>query len=352
MANPTLVYVPGFAGSELATPRSLFGLGPPIPVWLSYPTLIAGGWRWLELAADGITPVTPLTGPLTPGRPLADYYGAGIEQWEGLGWRVYSPHLEWRGTLQADGQRLADLIAILNDEGPVMIVAHSRGGLVTRWALQILQNMGIPEAVERVCCLGTPHYGSLSAMALLAGWDEWAALLRRLVFGIESVFVPPALQRDLQRAINSWPSIYELLPNPSAVGWGAYIPALLYDPTAWENAGVQISQAWLMAGHDAWSTLPPAGQNYDWLDVCGWRIPTPYQLVAPQIPVDPTGCRTSHDGDGTVLVWSAFSGAGLQLISPTSHRALAHDGRVVRAVDAWLRTGRLATNAITGPVLN
>jgi hypothetical protein len=73
MARGTVLFVPGTAGSQLITPPSFGGLGDPITVWLHYGVMLAGGWRWLALAPDGVTPTFPGVGTLTPGPPLPDY---------------------------------------------------------------------------------------------------------------------------------------------------------------------------------------------------------------------------------------------------------------------------------------
>lgn len=69
--------------------------------------------------------------------------------------------------------RLADAIeemADLDPGVPIDIVAHSQGGVVSRLALDELARRGrIPETVENVVTIGSPHQGSDVATAVAAG---------------------------------------------------------------------------------------------------------------------------------------------------------------------------------------
>ena len=125
MPAGTVLLIPGFAGTALTTPASFGGLGPPLTVWLCYPTLVAGGWAWLGLEPDGVTPAFPGLGTLTPGGPLSDYYGTFVSEFSRIGWTVYGASIDWRWDLRTIAASVADYIVTLSAGGPVNVVGHS-----------------------------------------------------------------------------------------------------------------------------------------------------------------------------------------------------------------------------------
>lgn len=117
------------------------------------------------------------------------------------------------------------------------IVAHSMGGLITRWFLrygaQGLGPDGRPpeltwdgaEYVERVVLIGTPNAGSPESLLSLVEGYQLGPLL--------PVF-PPAL-------LGTFPSPYQLLPRPrhDQVQWNGdpSRPVDILDPAVWERLG-------------------------------------------------------------------------------------------------------------------
>ena len=87
MAEPGTVWIlSGIGGCEVYT--------PPIPllgsrrIWLDYVAMLAGAWRILGLAPDGVSSWTPGVGVMVPGPALADYYGQLISWLVQDGWSV------------------------------------------------------------------------------------------------------------------------------------------------------------------------------------------------------------------------------------------------------------------------
>ncbi|HEX4610137.1 MAG TPA: hypothetical protein VH092_18230 [Urbifossiella sp.] len=81
-----------------------------------------------------------------------------------------------------------------NDRAKLIIVAHSMGGLVARYFLEVLDGWRDAKAL---ITFGTPHRGSLNA-------------LRTLVQGLRK---GPAGILDLSAMARSFPSLYQLLPT-------------------------------------------------------------------------------------------------------------------------------------------
>jgi pimeloyl-ACP methyl ester carboxylesterase len=133
---------------------------------------------------------------------------------------------DWTRSNEDSGRKLAgfiqELIAQWNAKYPselissVDVVCHSMGGLVTRTAIIYFQ-----APVERTVYLASPHYGSAKAYFVLKDdvpinlvSDNWlfekaVSLAVQATTGVNV----DNLKRDLRRAAQGLPSVYELLPD-------------------------------------------------------------------------------------------------------------------------------------------
>lgn len=98
----------------------------------------------------------------------------------------------------AVGEALKDRPATVNGKRPVIIVAHSMGGLVARYWAAVL---GGWQRCHALLLLGTPHRGAPKAL----DWLVNGAGAGRLRYS------------PVTRVIRGWPSVYELLPQYEAV---------------------------------------------------------------------------------------------------------------------------------------
>lgn len=349
MSTGSIVLVPGFAGCELVTPPSFFGLGPPLKVWLNYAGLPAGMWRWLKLKADGRTPDFPGVGAINPRGPLGSYYGTISVQLAARGWRVIGAQLDWRELLALDGQRLAETIIATAVDGPVNLVAHSRGGLVTRVALSILSQSGQLGKVSRVVGLGVPHSGTWEAAGLLSGWQMWSRLVRNLLEAVPGSLAGDLLFGGWQDVVTTWPAIYQLLPAPFASGVSPDALSALYDPAQWAAVGHPVSAAWLDVAHQTWPALPPSPVSVPWLDVIGTGFSTAIYPRLPHPPAKSTDLVYSTAGDGVVPAAWAVQAGRAQYAARVDHSALVVDGRVLSAVDGWLRAASSTAPSVGQP---
>jgi pSer/pThr/pTyr-binding forkhead associated (FHA) protein len=108
---------------------------------------------------------------------------------------------DWRQDNRLSARRLADAIDAWQATspeatGPVTIIAHSLGCLVTRY---YLERLGGNEKVERAILLGGPHHGVPRAISVLLFGPGL------LPFGL--------LDERMRRALMTFPSIYQLLPT-------------------------------------------------------------------------------------------------------------------------------------------
>jgi len=102
---------------------------------------------------------------------------------------------DWRYDVRLSAQRLAEAIDQWNRPGPIVLIAHSLGSLVSRY---YIEQLGGKNKVERVIFLGGPHYGVPRAIANLM---------------LKADLLPFGVLGDRLRAVlTSFPSMYQILP--------------------------------------------------------------------------------------------------------------------------------------------
>ena len=211
---------------------------------------------------------------------------------------------DWRRGCELAAGRLADLLDAMvaaRPDAKATLVAHSMGGLVSRYYLESGEFATRPgfAAVTRLVTLGTPHFGAPKALAAILG-------LERMAF----------LQPDQVATLANDPrftSTYQLLPQHGHPFAWSLDPSCLYEPVdVWQPATARtlnLSAAGMEAARCFHERLDPA------------RAPVPYfcfvgghHATMSLVHVDPGGSGsaarlrpiTSDDsGDGTVPVWSA-----------------------------------------------
>ena len=222
---PPVIIIPGILGSRLRERRSGHELWPGsiYNVLFSARSLALNiDPKTLEPRADDVEAYDLFRGLLG-----SDFYGAIIDTLEKQGGyvrgqpgfaadagkrRYYVFPYDWRQDNVVTARKLDALIdQIRTDYGDpklkVDIVAHSMGGLITRYYIQygvadVLDGNDFPanfagaQKIRTAILLGTPNLGSVNALhSLLAGYHV----------GGQSI---PA------EALATMPSVYELLPHP------------------------------------------------------------------------------------------------------------------------------------------
>jgi pimeloyl-ACP methyl ester carboxylesterase len=216
------------------------------------------------------------------------------------------------------------------DEAKLVLICHSMGGLVARW---FLEREGGAEYTRALVTIGTPHRGSLKALATL-------------VNGLEPGVGP--LRVGLTKLVRSMPSMYQLLPTyDCVVGPDGRRTAVA------EAAGHGLSTEMLSDAVAFHESLADVGApEYGFHKIVGIRQPT---LTTASIAGG--GLRASFDidgrlqgGDGTVprLAGEPTAGRGTEVHEVADHHGELQgarstldliDGLVTREDVIWQDAG-------------
>lgn len=201
-AHPPVVFVPGMMGSQLW--RGSERIWPNPKLMLTQPELYAVAEN------DGVE-ARGIVGEVVyvPNLVKQQRYGRlGDYLEEALGYERDKDLLEFaydfRRDLRLAARRLAQTIDDWLDKGPVTgpvtLIAHSLGTIVSRY---YVERLGGKHKVGRLILLGGPHAGLPKAVShLLSGPDL-------LPFGL--------LGGRLREALITYPAIYQILPHPPLV---------------------------------------------------------------------------------------------------------------------------------------
>jgi len=327
-----IIFIPGIMGSELTVTEG----GDDDLVWVSFPRLIWGGIKKLQLTKDGAQEADSQLRVQASGLEKDSYAEAVL--WLKAYWNVEPFAYDWRKDLDKAAERLKDLVESKFKDQPVHLVAHSMGGLVSRNFIRLYPKvwkaMLEPKKVQggRLIMLGTPNYGSHAiANAMVAG-DK---LVRRLAAA--------DLHHDLTEVLevlNGFVGSYQLLPSPAKVPEAEH---KLYESSMWGrypivNAHLQRAKKF-HADLETATTIDPermtyiAGCNQETL--AGVRIDGPGQF----------DFDVTFKGDGRVThALGLLPGVPTYYVDEI-HGDLQKHEQVLEAIDEILRTGK--TGALT-----
>lgn len=210
-----LVIVPGLAGSKLRQPNGL-----KLPIWgdfhISVPLL---GPTGIVDAMDFSNPLEPydLMNEIAPFLPFPgnQHYRRLIEfLTDDLGYvpgptnnpaefPFFTFPYDWRQDNRISARQLRDKIATWRtgafSNAEVYILAHSQGGVVSRW---YIEKEGGDKVVTKLFLFGSPWDGTTKAFSVLEeGPDE---ILLKLFF---------LFRAQIARVMRTFPSMYQLLPH-------------------------------------------------------------------------------------------------------------------------------------------
>ena len=213
-----VVFVPGFLGTELWRGSTR--------IWPNVRDILTTPEHFAYTTGDGIEPRGPVGEvvivPNLVKQEQYDRMGDFLE--ESLGYTRGKDLIEfgydWRQDNRLSAQRLAQAIddwqaRISDADGPITLIAHSMGCLVSRWYVEQLGGKG---KVGRLLLIGGPHAGTPKIIpSIVRG--------RFLPFGL--------MGERMRKVIGTFPSVYQLLPTYACVNDQANQPIDVLADEAW-----------------------------------------------------------------------------------------------------------------------
>lgn len=324
-----MVVVPGIMGSELMdqSGKVRWGLTPSVlgRAWLTNQLDIlhvtdddmAGGGRLRPtrlLRVPGYMPflggLEPYTGllrrvaePAADSRAVAEFaydWRLSIEYNAPLLVRCCEEHLEsWRAVVQAE--RKGDAADVR-----LVVVAHSMGGLITRYATQ---KFGLSALLRQVITLGTPFYGAVKGVQMLATGEG-----------------APVPRQAARRLALTCPGVFDLLPRYRSVLTTNDVRRLTAEDIAAIGGSAELaadaSQRWERLGLAAGD---PSGGEVRHLAVVGTEQPTlqSVEIEAGEATFLESLAGVNHTGDSTVYRQAAAPGDQTAFVLPQKHGSLA-----------------------------
>ena len=309
--------LPGLMGSQLSDRDGNHGLLWIDPVGLA----IGSDFPALSLTPEGIHDADPgvkidAAGPI----PLI-YDRLAVSLMAAFGRSVDYLAYDWRKPVSLNGEKVAERIAgKVKDDGnvPVVLIAHSLGGLVAAKALESLKKKypAIHRRIKGLISMGTPWKGSFNgALAMTAQGNtvEQFALLTKWD------------ARDIANICQTFWGLSDTLPidNPELLKPEIYAPGPL------ASSPYAAQQLYSPQNLNA---VPPSNT----LAIVCDRFSTVYNMVPKTAGFE----IEDGPGDGTVPLWSATRGGTLESVTvDQKHMTLPLDSKSIKAaidkISAW-----------------
>ena len=293
--NQLIIFLPGIMGTELYKGDKLVWPGSVLSLKFPYSMM------------DDLLDPDLRVGDVIRWFSVSEQYNALIAKLRQAGYSEENHRLlicpyDWRKRNEDAAEKLALLIAKASEERngdvEITLIAHSMGGLVSRYYLEsgfFNQRHGF-SMVKNLFTLGTPHRGSPLALTAAVGLEK------RLFLNAEQV------RQLVSRP--EFPSLYQLLPPPGDnFAWDDRSAKDLYHPFGVYEHGdkLQLTPENLKAARDFHSHLngkPPAGVRYFCFTGTRMSTLTHVRIGGDDNNLMVTRVEVDDAGDGTVPSWS------------------------------------------------
>jgi Alpha/beta hydrolase family len=310
--GPRVLILPGIMGSKLGLPVRDAGAkhrGRASEVLWIDPLQIAAG-RLTALALPFGKPVQAM------GVLLFSYAKLKL-QLQIAGCDVSFSCYDWRLGLDELGAKLAAGIA--RDGRPVILVAHSMGGLVARMAARILPK----RLVRKLIMLGTPNQGSFAPVQALRGTYPFVRRMSTLDRKHSAEYLA-------QNVFCTFPGLYHMLPARQGIEG-----IDLFDARCWPADGPTPSAELLGSVAAARAGLAPVDSRM--VLIVGVNQET---VVSLRRLGNGFEYAMDRNGDGTVPLSLARLPKLKCYFVDESHADLANNGRVIQAIIDLVYRGR------------
>ena len=307
-------------------------------LWLDAKELVKGNIAdRLRLEADGVTAPRDLR--IVPDGHIKLAYGKPARKWRRQGFVVHPFAYDWRKGVHHAAFDLHVFIeqrSLANGRRPLVLVAHSMGGLVAS-----LYSQRFPEwsqRVEQAIFMGSPLGGSYAVPKAVLGYNEFLARLAALARADNAA--------EWRAMAATMPGLIDMLPNPTLFpdaddfyqqsGWPVHPKPAQRWLTQSRNLKAQLRSAPLLERttlmvslkHGTTTTMP-------WADDGSTRRVGP--ATAP--------------GDGTVPASSALVDGVPAFLLDLEHGSLPKDPKAIRGVVAQITEGHPGIEPVTDSAL-
>jgi len=306
--GPRVLILPGIMGSKLGLRTGGAGARHRNPqvLWIDP----------LQIAAGRLTALTlPSEQPIEPVGVLLFSYAKLKLKLHLAGYDASFHSYDWRLGLDELGVRLAARIA--DDGRPVILVAHSMGGLVARMAARILPK----RFVRKLIMLGTPNQGSLAPVQALRGTYPFVRNMSTLDRRHSAEYLA-------QEVFCTFPGLCQMLPSRRFKGLD------LLDVRSWPAGPTPPAQL-LDRVAAIRSGLGPADSRM--VQIVGVNQETVVGLRRTAAGFE---YAMDRNGDGTVPLSLARLPKLKCYFVDEAHADLANNARVIQAIIDLARSGR------------
>ena len=248
-------------------------------------------------------------------------------------WDVRPFGFDWREDIDKSAARLDGEIKAFGAGGPVHLVAHSMGGLVSRRFIQLfpdtwaaMDDTSGKGRGGRLIMAGTPNRGSFSIPLTLTGAEKLVKLLG-------NADVDHSLQ-ELLAIIGTLPGLYQMLPSPLVELRDDH--KRLFEAASWGN--IPVRKALLAKADTFQRALDKVTDPQRLLYIAGANLLTPVGIQV--VANGRFSYLQSFDGDGRVPhELGLLEGVTTYWVDEGVHGDLVKHSKVLDGITELLQTG-------------